>query len=101
MSIGRVGDKLVATPLGRGAGNITTVTRAQGDVRIPEQAEGLNEHAVVPAELSVSEAELDRILVCVGSHDNTLDLLADELMGLPEPFRSPPRTSAAWAALRP
>ena len=82
-----VGDKLVATPLGRGAGNITTVTRAQGDVRIPEQAEGLNEHAVVPAELSVSEAELDRILVCVGSHDNTLDLLADELMGLPEPFR--------------
>ena len=87
VSIGRVGDKLVATPLGRGAGNITTVTRAQGDVRIPEQAEGLNEHAVVPAELSVSEAELDRILVCVGSHDNTLDLLADELMGLPEPFR--------------
>ena len=42
---------------------------------------------MVPAELSVSEAELDRILVCVGSHDNTLDLLADELMGLPEPFR--------------
>ena len=87
VSIGRVGDKLVATPLGRGAGNITTVTRAQGDVRIPEQVEGLTEHAVVPAELSVSEAELDRILVCVGSHDNTLDLLADELMGLPEPFR--------------
>lgn len=87
VSIGRVGDKLVATPLGRGAGNITTVTRAQGILRIPEQAEGLNEHAVVPAELSVSEAELDRILVCVGSHDNTLDLLADELMGLPEPFR--------------
>ena len=40
VSIGRVGDKLVATPLGRGAGNITPLTRAQGDVRIPEQAEG-------------------------------------------------------------
>lgn len=87
VSIGRVGDKLVATPLGRGAGNITTVTRAQGNVRIPEQVEGYTEQAVVPAELSVSREELDHILVCVGSHDNTLDLLADELMGLPEPFR--------------
>lgn len=87
VAVGRVGEKLVATPLSRGAGNITTVTRAQGEIRIPEQCEGLAEHAVVNAELSVSEAELNRILVCVGSHDNTLDLLADELMGLPEPFR--------------
>ena len=71
----------------RGRGTSPPSPARRGDVRIPEQAEGLNEHAVVPAELSVSEAELDRILVCVGSHDNTLDLLADELMGLPEPFR--------------
>ena len=86
-AIGRVGDKLVATPLGRGAGNITTVTRAQGIVRIPAACEGLNEHETVLAELSVSEKELDKVLVCIGSHDNTLDLLADELMGLPEPVR--------------
>ena len=86
-AIGRVGDKLVATPLGRGAGNITTVTRAQGDIRIPPQCEGFSEQEVVLADLAVPEAELDTILVCVGSHDNTLDLLADELMGLPEPFR--------------
>lgn len=87
VAIGRVGDKHVATPLGRGAGNITTVTRAQGTVRIPEQCEGLSEHVVVEAELAVPENELDRILVCVGSHDNTLDLLADELMGQADPFR--------------
>ena len=86
-AIGRVGDKLVATPLGRGAGNITTVTRAQGDIRIPPQCEGFAEHEQVLADLAVPESELDTMLVCVGSHDNTLDLLADELMGLPRPFR--------------
>ncbi len=84
-AIGRVGDKLVATPLGRGAGNITTVTRAQGILRIPASCEGLNEHETVSAELSVPESMLDKVLVCIGSHDNTLDLLADELMGLPDP----------------
>lgn len=77
----------MSSPLGRGAGNITTVTRAQGTVRIPEQCEGLSEHVVVEAELAVPENELDRILVCVGSHDNTLIFLADELMGQVDPFR--------------
>lgn len=87
LAVGRVGGKLVGTPLNRGAGNITTVTRAQALVRIPKQFEGLPEHVEAAAELTVSEAEMDRMLVCVGSHDNLLDLLADELMGRAEPFR--------------
>lgn len=86
-AIGRVGSKLVGTPLSRGAGNITTVTRAQGIIRISPSCEGFNEQETVMAELSVPETLLDKILVCIGSHDNTLDLLADELMGLPEPVQ--------------
>lgn len=87
LSVGRVGDKLVGTPLARGAGNITTLSRAQAVARIPAAAEGAEGHERLTAELTVPPALLDRIVVCVGSHDNTLDLLADELMGRDDPFR--------------
>ncbi|MEG2172344.1 MAG: molybdopterin-binding protein, partial [Desulfovibrionaceae bacterium] len=87
LSVGRVGDKAVAIPLGRGAGNITTLTRAQAITRIPASVEGLAEGSVVSATLTVPQETLDNILICVGSHDNTLDLLADALMGLDDPFR--------------
>lgn len=87
LSVGRVGDKLVGTPLARGAGNITTLSRAQAVARIPAAAEGAAEHEHLRAALTVPAALLDRIVVCVGSHDNTLDLLADELMGLDEHYR--------------
>lgn len=87
LAVGRVGERWVATPLGRGAGMITTLTRAQAMTRIPERLEGLEAGATVRAELLAPMAELERTLVVVGSHDNTLDLLANELMGLPEPVR--------------
>lgn len=87
LSVGRVGDKAVGIPLGRGAGNITTLTRAQAITRIPASVEGIAEGTIVPATLTVPQETLDNILICVGSHDNTLDLLADSLMGLADPFR--------------
>ena len=101
LSIGRVGDKYVATPLSRGAGMITTMTRAQGITRIPAESEGVDAGETMRAELLVPRAALDRILVAVGSHDNTMDLLADALMGLPSPCAWPPPTWAAWAASPP
>ncbi|WP_028572118.1 molybdopterin biosynthesis protein [Desulfonatronum lacustre] len=87
LAIGRVGAKWVATPLARGAGMITTLTKAQGIARIPMHSEGVEAGALLEAELLVLEAEMERTIVCVGSHDNTLDLLTNELMGLAEPFR--------------
>lgn len=87
LAVGRVGEKAVGIPLNRGAGNITTVTRAQAVMRIPAEAEGAAEGSLVRARLSVPQARLHDNLICVGSHDNVLDLLADELMGLPRAFR--------------
>ncbi len=87
LAIGRVGEKLVATPLGRGAGMLTTLIRAQGVARIPVDSEGVEAGARVRAELLVPEAELDQTLVVVGSHDNILDVLGNELMGLARPVR--------------
>lgn len=87
LAVGRVGEKAVGIPLNRGAGNISTVTRAQAVMRIPAEAEGAAEGSLVRARLSVPPARLYDNLICVGSHDNVLDLLADELMGLPHAFR--------------
>jgi putative molybdopterin biosynthesis protein len=83
VKIGEVGGRLVATPLPRGAGSITSITEADGIVRIPADTEGVKEDEQVPAELLRPRSELGRTLVIVGSHDNTLDLLADELKAAP------------------
>lgn len=87
LAVGKVGEKLVATPLARGAGCITTLSRAQAVGRIPANAEGVEQGEQLSASLLATPAQLERTLVCVGSHDNTLDVLADELMGLNTPFR--------------
>lgn len=75
--LGRVGQKVVATPLKRGAGTITSLTRADGILRIPAASEGLDEGQEAGAELLRPAEYLDRTLVVVGSHDVTLDLLSD------------------------
>lgn len=79
VNIGRVGHKTVATPLPRAAGSITTLTRAEGIIRIPALSEGVRQDEEVEAELLVSEREIMNTVVIIGSHDNTLDILADEV----------------------
>lgn len=86
LSIGKVGQNYVATPLPRGAGLITSLTKAQGMARIPASSEGQGPDTPIEAELFVPKEDLKDILVCVGSHDNTLDLLTNELMDLDQPI---------------
>ena len=79
VKLGKVGDRLVATPLPRGAGTITSITEADGIIRIPNHVEGINDRKTVTAELLRPLASVDNTIVIVGSHDNTLDVLADQL----------------------
>ena len=79
VTLGRVGDKIIATPLPRGAGTITSLVRADGLLVVPELSEGLEEDRPVAAELLVAPADIDGTLVVLGSHDNTIDLLATML----------------------
>jgi putative molybdopterin biosynthesis protein len=79
VKIGQVGERLVATALPRGAGQITSITEADGIIRIPAHVEGIADGQPVAAELLRPLPAIGRTLVVVGSHDNTLDLLADEL----------------------
>ena len=79
VNIGRVGKKTVATPLPRAAGSITSLTRAEGILRIPALSEGVRQNEEVEAELIVEEEEILNTVVIIGSHDITLDILSDEI----------------------
>ncbi len=79
VNIGRVGDKTIATPLPRAAGSITTLTRAEGILRIPALSEGVTQNEEMEAELLVDEEEILNTVVVIGSHDITIDVLADEI----------------------
>jgi len=79
VKLGVVGNRVTATPLPRGAGCITSITEADGIIRIPALVEGVREGEPVIAELLRPLSSLPDTIVVVGSHDNTLDVLADEL----------------------
>ncbi len=79
VTVGRVGDRVVATPLARGAGVITSLVRADGLVLIPRHSEGLNAGDPVTVRLYRHPDEIARTIVHIGSHDLTLDLLAQFL----------------------
>ncbi len=77
--LGVVGDNMVANPLPRGAGTVTSITRADGIIRIPAELEGLHPDSSVSVELLRPLEDVERNLVVVGSHDISLDVLADLL----------------------
>jgi putative molybdopterin biosynthesis protein len=79
VKLGQVGGHIVATPLPRGAGSITSITEADGIIRIPNHIEGLKDHELATAELLRPLPSVRRTIVAVGSHDNTLDILADQI----------------------
>jgi putative molybdopterin biosynthesis protein len=76
VTLGQVGEKVIATPLPRGAGTISSLVRADGLLVVPALSEGLEEDRPVLAELLVPPEDIQGTLVVLGSHDNTLDLLA-------------------------
>jgi putative molybdopterin biosynthesis protein len=79
VTVGRVGERIVAAPLSRGAGVITSLVRADGIVRIPRFSEGVDAEQSVTVELYRDPSEIERTIVHIGSHDLCLDLLAQFL----------------------
>ena len=75
----RVGDRLVATPLRRGAGAITSLARANAIVVVPRTQEGVAAGTRVTARALRPQHAIERTLLAVGSHDVAIDLLAGAL----------------------
>jgi putative molybdopterin biosynthesis protein len=82
VTVGRVGERVVAAPLSRGAGVITSLVRADGIVRIPRFSEGVNAGDEVTVELYTQPDAIERTIVHIGSHDLTLDLMSQFLADL-------------------
>lgn len=77
--VGRVGEKLLAAPLSRGAGVITSLAQADGIAVIPSGVQGLEAGEKVQVRLYRSKAEIEKTILSIGSHDLTLDLMAQFL----------------------
>ncbi|MCL6636247.1 MAG: molybdopterin biosynthesis protein, partial [Peptococcaceae bacterium] len=79
VKLGQVGDKVIATPISRGAGILMSLVRADGMVRVPRLSEGYNAGDTAPVELFRSPEEIRETTVITGSHDIALDVLANFL----------------------
>jgi putative molybdopterin biosynthesis protein len=77
--LGRVDGRLVATPLPRGAGVLTSLVRADGLLVVPAELEGHHAGEQVTVRLLRGVGEIERTIVVTGSHDLVLDLAASAL----------------------
>ncbi len=79
VKLGRVGGKMVATPLQRGAGVIMSLAKADGLLLIPRFSEGLDAGTEAAVQLLRPLEEVENTIVVIGSHDLTLDLINNAL----------------------
>lgn len=79
LKVGKVNDKFVATPLPRGSGVTMSLVRADGLTSIPQDKEGIEIGEDISVELWRSAEEIENTIVCLGSHDLSLDILNDHL----------------------
>jgi putative molybdopterin biosynthesis protein len=79
VAVGKVGNKLLAAPLSRGAGVITSLVQADGLALVPSGVQGLDAGEQVTVHLYRTKTQIERTIFCIGSHDLTLDLLAQFL----------------------
>ncbi len=79
VKLGQVGDRVVATPISRGAGIMMSLVRADGMIRVPRSSEGFNAGEKATVELFRSAQEIRETTVIIGSHDIALDVLANFL----------------------
>ena len=89
VKVGKVEDKLVASPLARGAGAAMSLVRADGFCIIPQNCEGIEAGEPVQVALYRDLQEIDHTVVAIGSHDLILDVISDLMPTLfPQNFLS-------------
>ncbi|HNB51262.1 MAG TPA: molybdopterin biosynthesis protein [Anaerolineales bacterium] len=79
--VGKVGERTLAAPISRGAGVISSLVRADGIVILPRGSQGVAAGEEVDVRLYRSPREIEGTILAIGSHDMTLDLLAQFLAG--------------------
>ena len=77
--MGYVGDKLMASPLSRGSGVVSSFMKADGILEVPQGLEGYEAGSEVTVRLLSPMEKLQNTVVVIGSHDPLLDELGDML----------------------
>lgn len=77
IKLGKVGDKLIATPLNRGAGVTMSLVRADGVLIIPQNSEGVEAGEKVNVQLHKSLDDVENTIVSIGSHDLIMDMFSN------------------------
>ncbi len=75
--LGIVHGKVIAVPLSRGAGVVSSFVKADGLIDIPQDSEGYEAGESVNVRLMRNVDEIERTLVITGSHDPLLDEAID------------------------
>lgn len=79
VKLGKVGEKLIATPLNRGAGVTMALVKADGILVIPKNSEGYEAGEEAPVELVNDMEAIENTLVSIGSHDLIMDYIGSIL----------------------
>jgi len=82
VKLGKVGDRIVAAPISRGAALTTSLVRSDGTLVVPRGREGIPAGRDVEVLLHRPLNEIMGQVVAIGSHDLTLDLIANALRTL-------------------
>lgn len=77
VKLGNVNGRLIATPLNRGAGVITSFVKADGIMTLPINSEGIEKGEKVEVTILKSMDEINNSVVIVGSHDPLIDVVSD------------------------
>ncbi len=77
--MGYVGNTLMASPLPRGSGVVSSFMKADGMLEVPQGTEGYSAGEEVRVRLLTDKQRLKNTVVVIGSHDPLLDELADLL----------------------
>ena len=85
--VGRVGGRYICAPLARGAGAAMSMVKADGFCVIPQESEGYEAGDTVDVDLFRTAEDIDRTIVCTGSHDLLLDVISDLMSGENEGIR--------------
>lgn len=87
--VGAVGGRLMASPLSRGSGVVSSFMKADGILEVPQGLEGYEAGEEVTLRLLSPMEKLRNTLVVIGSHDPLLDELANMLhLGDPRLYMS-------------
>lgn len=79
VKLGKIGGKIIATPLNRGAGVLMSLVRCDGILVIPKEKEGFEASEAVQVELLRDFEKIENTVVSIGSHDLVMDIINNHI----------------------